>query len=251
MGSPCEFLEWDSSFFKCRVATVTRLPEDETAVGEIESWCRTERIDCVYCLVPASARLAVRCIEENGFRLVDVRVTLAWAPADLASGANAPVGSDGGVRLVAPGDVARLCAIARVNHRVTRFYNDPGFPTARCDALYETWIRKSCDGNADAVFVCESGGAAVGYLTCHLDEDRRGRIGLVGLAPEVRGRGVGDCLVRTAQRWFVEHGVAVVTVASQGQNRAGQRLYQRCGFITDDTALWFHRWFSGSRGAKR
>ncbi len=251
MGSPCEFLEWDSSFFGCRVATVTSLPEDATAVSEIESWCRTERIDCVYCLVPASAGAAVRCIEEHGFRLVDVRVTLAWAPADLASGVNAPVGSDGGVRPVTPDDVATLCAIARVNHRVTRFYNDPGFPTVRCDALYETWIRKSCDGDADAVFVYESGGAAVGYLTCHLDDDRRGRIGLAGLAPEARALGFGGSLVQAAQRWFVEHDVAVVTVVSQGRNREGQRLYQRYGFITDDTALWFHRWFSGSPGAKR
>ena len=187
----------------------------------------------------------------TGFRLVDVRVTLAWAPADLASGVNAPVGSDGGVRPVTPDDVATLCAIARVNHRVTRFYNDPGFPTVRCDALYETWIRKSCDGDADAVFVYESGGAAIGYLTCHLDDDRRGRIGLAGLAPEARARGFGGSLLQAAQRWFVEHDVAVVTVVSQGRNREGQRLYQRYGFITDDTALWFHRWFSGSPGAKR
>ena len=58
-------------------------------------------------------------------------------------------------------------------------------------------------------------------------------------------------LLQAAQRWFVEHDVAVVTVVSQGRNREGQRLYQRYGFITDDTALWFHRWFSGSPGAKR
>ena len=246
MASTCRLLEWDSSFFGCRIATLTSPPRNATAVREIESWCRTERIDCLYCLVPASNWPAARLVEENGFRLVDVRVTLAWLPADLLSVAPAPAGSDGGVRLVAPGDVARLCAIASVNHRVTRFYNDPGFPTARCDALYETWIRTSCEGDADAVLVCESGGAAAGYLTCHLDEDRRGRIGLAGLASEIRERGFGRRLVRRAQRWFVEHDAAVVTVASQGQNREGQRMYQRCGFLTDETALWFHRWFSGS-----
>ena len=55
--------------------------------------------------------------------------------------------------------------------------------------------------------------------------------------------------VRAAQRWFADHDAAVVTVVSQGGNRAAQRTYERCGFLNDDTALWFHRWFAGPSGA--
>ena len=191
VADPCTFLEWDSSFFGRRIAAVTEPPRDLNQLREIESWCRTERIDCLYCLVPADAWPVSRLVEGHGFRLVDVRVTHAWPAVDLPATAPASVGADRRVRLAVQDDVARLCAIARVNHRmITRFYNDPGFPTARCDALYETWIRQSCEGDAEAVFVCESGGAPAGYLTCHLDAPRRGRIGLVALTPEGRGQGL-------------------------------------------------------------
>ena len=154
------------------------------------------------------------------------------------------------MRPARPGDIDRLCAIAGDVHRMTRFYNDPGFPRDRCAALYETWIRSSCEGRADAVFVYAPNGAADGYLTCHLDPGRRGRIGLVGLAPEVRRQGSAGRLVRAAQRWFAEHDASVVTVVSQGANRPAQRTYERCGFLNDDTALWFHRWYAGETGAK-
>jgi len=216
-------------------------------MADIESWCRTERIDCLYWLVPAAEWSAVGLAEEHGFCLVDVRVTLAWQSKDEALASLVTVGSGCSVRLATTDDVTRLRKIARVNHRATRFYNDPGFSMERCDALYDTWIRKSCEeGYADAVFVGEVGGTTIGYLTCHLDPDRYGRIGLVGLASEARGRGFGRRLVRAAQEWFVAHDRSVVTVASQARNRDAQRFYQRCGFLTHDTALWFHRWFSYS-----
>ena len=241
---PCTFLDWDSAFFGRRIARVTDAPRDAAALQAIEAWCRAERIDCLYCLLPASQWATVRLVENGGFRLVDVRVTFKWLPTK-----SPPAGGDSNVRPVQPGDVDRLCAIAGDIHRMTRFYNDPGFPRDRSAALYETWIRSSCEGRADAVFIYAPNGAADGYLTCHLDPGRRGRIGLVGLAPEVRRQGGAGQLVRAAQRWFADHDAALVTVVSQGGNRAAQRTYERCGFLNDDTALWFHRWFAGPSGA--
>ena len=242
--APCRFLDWDSAFFGRRIATVTAEPRDAAALQAINAWCRAERIDCLYCLLPASQWAAVRLVEAGRFRLVDVRVTFGWLPTK-----SPPAGGDSNVRPVQPGDIDRLCAIAGNIHQMTRFYNDPGFPRDRCAALYETWIRSSCEGRADAVFVYAPTGAASGYLTCHFDPGRRGRIGLVGLAPEVRRQGGAGQLVRAAQRWFADHDAALVTVVSQGGNRAAQRTYERCGFLNDDTALWFHRWFAGPSGA--
>jgi ribosomal protein S18 acetylase RimI-like enzyme len=33
-----------------------------------------------------------------------------------------------------------------------------------------------------------------------------------------------------------------VSVVTQGRNVAAQRLYQRAGFVTASTQLWYHRW---------
>ena len=243
--TPCRFLDWDSAFFGRRIARVTDAPRDAAALQAIEAWCRAERIECLYCLVPASQWAAVRLVEDAGFRLVDVRVTHRWLPTKPP-----PADGESSVRPARTGDIDRLCAIAGDVHQMTRFYNDPSFPRDRCAALYETWIRNSCEGRADAVFIYAPNGAADGYLTCHLDSGRCGRIGLVGLAPEVRRQGGAGRLVRAAQRWFAEHDASMVTVVSQGANRPAQRTYERCGFLNDDTALWFHRWYAGETGAK-
>ena len=130
--------------------------------------------------------------------------------------------------------------IAKAAHRDSRFYADPNFKKSRCDALYRTWIRKSCGGYADAVWVAELRGVPVGYVTCRLREKSRGEIGLVGIAGKARGKGVGRRLVFEALRWLSRQGMKRASVVTQGRNTGAQRLYQRCGFLTRGVELSYH-----------
>ena len=43
--------------------------------------------------------------------------------------------------------------------------------------------------------------------------------------------------------WFRTQGAHEVTVVTQGNNRAAQRLYQQCGFLSRDLQLWYHKWY--------
>ena len=151
--------------------------------------------------------------------------------------------------------------MASTSHRDTRFYSDAHFPRPLCDALYARWIQASCEGFADAVLVIGPAGAPLGYVTCHLDTPppgrpapaeardahdhppRGGRIGLIAVGEDARGRGLGPLLVRAAVDWLGGHGAAAVSVVTQGRNVAAQRLYQRCGFLTRDLHLYYHKWF--------
>jgi ribosomal protein S18 acetylase RimI-like enzyme len=65
----------------------------------------------------------------------------------------------------------------------------------------------------------------------------------VSVAADARGRSLGSALVEHSLRWFGERGMKDVSVVTQGRNAAAQRLYQRCGFITDSVQIWYHRWF--------
>lgn len=218
-----ELLEWDSEFWGVRIARVDS--------PDIDEWARDFGIACVYYLAPAEDAGAARAAEEAGFRLTDVRVELA-RPSER---------SDAPVRPHEDGDVERLRAIARVNHGDTRFYADPNFADERCDDLYETWIRRSCEGWADAVLVAGEA-EPVGYVSLHMRGDS-GSIGLIGVDALARGRGVGEALVRGAVDWCAAEGLARCTVVTQGRNVAAQRLFQRCGFRTSSLGLWFHKWY--------
>lgn len=234
MSNLCEFLEWDSNFFGWRIARAKGHAAGYEAVAEILEWCADERIDCLYFL----AQLRNKEVERKGFQVVDVRTTFSHKLESVAP----KVEFEAPCRECRDGDVRLLESIARKSHADTRFYHDGHFPRELCDDLYATWIRQSCGGDAEAVWVAEKNGSASGYVTCHFDEDRAGRIGLVGVGADAQGGGLGAGLVNHALRWFRDEGARGVQVATQGRNEAAKGLYKSCGFTVESEMVWYHWW---------
>lgn len=230
----CRVLEWDSEFFGITIANVeaAALAADGAAIA---AWCAAN-VDCAYLLAEAADQQAIDTAQVYGFRQVDIRVTL-----EKSTTAPAPSAGSAVIRGYQPADLDRLKGIARSSHRDTRFYVDGRFDHARCDEMYDVWITKSCNGWADHVLVAEVDGGAAGYVTCHRRDDH-GEIGLVGVAPEHRGAGIGTALTGAALDWSHANGMSRVSVVTQGRNAAGMRLYQHAGFIVRALQLWFHKW---------
>jgi ribosomal protein S18 acetylase RimI-like enzyme len=236
----CRRLEWDSDFWGFGCARVEGHKLSEGQIPAIDAWCQSNDITFLQYLAPATDRASAKAAEDGGFHQVDERITLACRIAERRSEVSDPAIE------IRPGridDLGELDAIARAGHTDSRYYHDPGFPRPRCDDLYSTWIKRSLEGAiADIVFVPVVEGKAAGYVTCKV-EAKQGSIGLVGVGPKARGRGVGGAMVRRALDWFGEQGAEEVLVVTQGRNQAAQRLYERCGFLTRDTGLWYHKWF--------
>ena len=237
-GSVCEYLDWDSEFFALRIGRVAARLDAETMIG-VREWCTSQAIDCLYLLCDCTDGTATLTAERNGFHLVDVRVNLT---CDVGSRAQDARGS-GNVRPAGAADLKTLRAIARVSHHDSRFYQDGHFPAERCDALYETWIAKSCSGYADAVLVpAVNGTDPAGYVTCERPVDGRGRIGLFAVAAGDQRQGLGQALIQHALSWFASRGVTRVMVTTQARNVPALRLYERCGFVVESVQLWYHWW---------
>jgi dTDP-4-amino-4,6-dideoxy-D-galactose acyltransferase len=241
-----EYLKWDSEFFGLRIARIAVTHLSEKLAAEICRWCAREKIDCLYFLADSSDRDTVALAQTEGFRLVDVRITFEANAGDAQYAESAPEGFT--FRKAEEADIPTLRKIAREAHRDSRFYCDGSFPVGKCDALFETWIENSCRGWADIVIVADVGSGVVGYLTCHIRSASHGQIGLVGLAPAARGRGVGAGLLKRGAKWLAGTGVREVNVVTQGRNVPAQRLYQKCRFRTKTVEIWFHRWFSRQAG---
>jgi len=242
----CQYLEWDSDFFGHHIARVTVSRLAPETIEQVLDWGRDHAIDCLYFLADAADPPTVRLAEDAHFRLVDIRVALDCRVDTIHERLDRSTRRD--VRLCVPEDIPALRTIAKTNHRDTRFYSDPHFSLAQCDALYETWIQRSCEGYADAVWIAEDQAQPVSYLSCHLLDKSIGWIGLLGVAPAFHGRGIGGRLIATALDWFAAQGVAKVSVFTQGRNIRAQRLYQRFGFMPRSVQLWYHRWFNVAPG---
>jgi len=238
MTPPAELLPWDSEFFGVRVARA--LDTDAFGPGDgrvLLKWCEAHRVRWLYALLPPNPS-AIQEAEASGFALTDVRVALAGPPERIAGG---PVGN---IRPFRDADLPVLRRLARASHRDSRFFADPHVPEGRAELLFERWIERDCSADPNGwAGVAESGSAPAGYLTAHVDNQRRGWIRLVAVAADARGQGLGAALVAAAGRWFVERGAVEVHVVTQGRNLAAQRVYQQAGFRTETVRLWYHRWF--------
>ena len=234
----CELLPWDSEFFGFRIARLHGGFLTEVLAEEALDWCRQEDVRCLYFL-SAGDHPGTRWIAETSrFQLMDARTTLSRGIGSPTFQGVFPM-----VRQYEPGDLPVLEQIARDSHRETRFYNDPQFDRRRCDELYLTWIRRSCQGWADEVLVAGFANAPVGYITCHLESDGTGSIGLVAVDSNCRSQGVGRQLLLAALSYFRKAGMREVKVVTQGRNAEALNLYLRCGFEVERTETWYHRWF--------
>jgi dTDP-4-amino-4,6-dideoxy-D-galactose acyltransferase len=243
--APCELLPWDTQFFGFPIARVRGDTLGPEQAVQVDDWSRRNQVRGLYFLARADAPATIQNAERHGFGLVDIRVTFEHRLANPLSlvGPELPAGTH--IRAVQPADLSDLQALARLGHRDTRFFNDSHFPRQRAEDLYSKWITLEVQGRAQVVFVCASEtNQPLGYLSCHWQMTcREGQIGLVGVSPEVRGRGVGRKLVEAALDWFRTQGAHKVAVVTQGNNRAAQRLYEQCGFLSHELQLWYHKWY--------
>lgn len=234
-----EILSWDTEFWG---RTIGR-----AYTPDVNKWAADNLVNTVCLLVPADDPAAIQDAEERGFRFMDVRVTLERYTTSKCKASGQEPRSP--YRHFIPEQLEDLIRIARESHRITRFYADPHFPDERCDDLYEAWIRNSVDGWAQKVLVVArvittkdrwEVADAVGYCTLHVDGDT-GSIGLIAVGKDERGQGIGMDLVNGAISECALSGAPKITVVTQGRNIAAQRVFQRCGFITKSTELWFHK----------
>lgn len=245
-SAPCELLPWDTDFFHCRIARVCGNTLEPKQAIQIDEWSRNNRIQGLYFLSRVDDPVTVQTAEQHDFGLVDIRIALERVMANSHEPPRPDPPAGVTIRPVQPADLPGLQAMARAVHRETRFFNDSHFPRQRAEDLYSTWITLESQGRAQAMLVAASAAnQPLGYITCHLAPSRReAQIGLVGVSPEVHGQGIGSALVLAAMYWYWTQGAHAVTVVTQGRNHAGQRLYQRCGFLSRDLQLWYHKWYS-------
>ncbi len=238
-------LDWDSEFFGFGIGRIDAAQLDDDAVSAARDWARTSAVRCLYFLGGADDTASARAAERAHMACTDIRMTFERACSvqepDLTN--HAESGSSLlDIRDWRPDDLPVLRAIARISHTDTRFYADPRFARERCDALYETWIERSCTGYAQTVLVAQGAdGRALGYITGHL-RGEAASIGLIAVAPEAQGRGLGPRMVNAFLAWGAGQNATRATVVTQGRNVRAQRLYQRCGFVTSMVQVWYHFW---------
>lgn len=244
MHKVVEPLTWDSAFFGFKIGRVMSQELTPELASVVDEEAQLQAIKCVYLLLNANDMDSIRVAERRRYGLYDIRMTFERSLSDTL-----PILSpmDGiSLRDANEEDLEELRLIAHNAYVLSRFYNDTRFDKQRCALLYEEWITKSVMTDfADTVRLAVQDKSILGYVTYQVDAlQRTAKIGLVGVAEFARGRHVGTVILNDALHNMVNDGITSVSVVTQGSNIAGQRLYQRSGFLSHDVQLWYHKWFT-------
>lgn len=237
------FLPWDSKFFGRRIARITAPDLTEEKWTEVLKWCRKERIECVYFLVDSTELRSIQMAEQNGFQLMDIRMTLERnLDEDITLDSREPRSVQ--IRPPHLEDIPQLRKLAGMVYSQTRFFNDSHFPREHARALYETWIDQNCRNRNEKVLVAETLGNVVGFASGGTIPDDIGQIQLIGVTALARNKGAGQMLMAGLLGWFKQIGMKKSWVVTSGNNAPAYHFYQDSGFLVHKVQIWYHKWFS-------
>ncbi len=234
-------LEWDSEFFGFNVGYISCLRLTPNIERHIKKFIRRSKIDMVEYLCNCHDRESVETSEKNGYSFVDMRLTFEQfldRPFSVA------VRSGYTLRKAQEEDIDPLKQIAKDIYQYSRYYFDSNFDRQKVVDFYRSWVEKAVRGQFDdfAFILCEED-IPVGFCTIKKLRKNAVSIGLFGLSSQIKGAGLGGYLLNLSLEQLRQEGIEYVEVVTQGRNYEAQRLYQRCGFVTRSTELWYHKWF--------
>ncbi len=235
-------MKWDSEYFGFPVAILNTFRLTKPIVRFAMQFCEKRSIRLLQYLCDCHDRNSVLMAERYGFNFTDMRLTFErfldrhFLGSELPDGYTFDIGRKS--------DIKRLMQIADGLYKAGRYHFDTNFPRDKVRLFYQDWVRKAVLALFDDIaYVLRHGENPVGFCTVKFDPCARARIRLVGLDPAFSGMRLGEIMLGCTLKSLCERGVRYVQVSTQGRNYPAQRMYQKAGFVTKKTELWYHKWF--------
>lgn len=252
-------LEWDTQHFGFEIWRLDHLgmwadSSLQSAVAKAliqKSLQATRAQGCqnVQARIPIDNLLAIQVLEGAGFQTMEILTTWIF---DLRKSSIPPKRYPDMVRDSEPADTETLIELAYAIYEPIpdHFHVDPHLSSKVSNELYAEWMRNSCSGQlADHIAVAESDGKAVGYATMKYFGDYDGlcnvriaQLGLGGMSPDLRNRGLVTDLVIHNLEWLRRRQADFGFLGTQGNNIPPQRVWLKIGFKPVMMATTLHYW---------
>ena len=235
-----ELLAWDTEWLGLSVARLKVAPYYSAAAttAAIEH-CRATGVRLLYLSLSPTNTAGAAAAVRAGAWLADVKLTfeLSLFPAALAATHSLPPPNTVLTKTTAP--TLALEQLVLQSGAYSRFRRDARIWPLAFAALYKQWLYQCL--NHGTVWVASTKNKPVGLLA-FAARDSYASIELMAVAPAAQGQGIGQELVRAAEREAQQSGFPKLQVVTQGANQPAQDLYRRCGFQLAHAAQVYHLW---------
>lgn len=233
-------LDWDSNFWGFNVAYLSSRHLSDSILYRINNFITKNRIRLVEYLCDCHDKKSVTLAEDNGFQFKDIRLSYK---KELSGH---QIKSDDDLinfTLATKENIPILRKLSKDIYKDSRYYYDENFERNKIIEFYMLWAEKAVKGEYDdECFVIEIDNEIAGFCTVKYQNDDLAHIGLVGVSGDHIGKGIGIKLMNRFIYEMYSRGIKKVLVVTQGRNYAAQRLYQKTGFVSHSTELWYHKW---------
>jgi len=234
-------IKWDSDFFGFKVAQILKTGVNESNLPLILKQLKTDNYRLIYWQIPNYDHDAVYIARKYGGFLADEKIVYHKKLDSLAKmdHTNVLYNATFYEYMEPETDLVKL---ALVSGEYSRYKSDPHFPKNLFEELYRCWITRSVHKEiAWETLIVRDCTKILGMLTLG-ENNQRGDIGLLAVAPECRRKGIGKLLVEKAGQYFVQNGYSAVQVVTQSRNTAARILYESCGYAAEKQTFFFHFW---------
>ena len=198
-----------------------------------------------YAKVPAGRVEILHSLLPFGFKVVDVNVIYSRSPDESIGTFDA---SSVSVLDMIPDHHDAVLDIAESSFDYSRFHLDPEIPNETANSIKREWIANYVSKKrGEELLVALLDGKPAGFLAILATESQGRRcrvIDLVAVNRQSRGRGIGNALVRS----FIQRYAGVcdlLRVGTQAANIPSVRLYERSGFLLEETIYVMHAHVGG------
>lgn len=239
-----QIIDFDTKLFGFKIGMFTGEKLSSEKARKIIEYCKDKGVKCLYANLDINDFASLSIATKYGFVISDIRITFEKDLTNFEATKKVVINAyliDDNIKKK---DIPYLKSLSKEISRVTRFTFDKNFPTGSGEKLYARWMLDSISKKiADKVFIAREikTQKPLGVITCKKEHDH-GEIVLLGVDKEHSGKGVATFVLTHALCFFKRSGLNKVRVVTQGSNVPAQRLYQKNGFLTQSTSVFFHLW---------
>jgi len=213
-------------------------PDEIDLVQQAVAKAESQKLSVAHiCVMADSGRGKV--LEQAGFTKVRTYLDMLWSMDELAE-LELPEGYS--VRSFQTGDTPLLTQVQN-----DAFTGSWGFcPNTEEQIEYRTQMPNT---SKDGILFLMEGNSPAGYcwtVMVPAENGVRGVIGMIGVVPDYRGKGVSRHILQAGMKHLRSIGLAEIGLEVDGNNAPAVGLYESAGFKTMGERHWFERVLPGT-----